>query len=40
MELVIVKISTPLLEKNMEKYEGWQAYASMTPMIYPWRKAK
>ena len=40
MELVLVKISTPLLEKNMEKYEGWQAYASITPMIYPWRKPK
>ena len=38
MSLVLIKISTPLLEKHMEKYEGWSAYTSRVPMIFPWGK--
>jgi steroid 5-alpha reductase family enzyme len=38
MSTVFIKISTPLLEKNMEKYEGWQDYKEKTPMIFPWGK--
>lgn len=35
MSIVLIKISTPLLEKNMEKYEGWNEYAKRVPMIFP-----
>lgn len=35
MSIVLIKISTPLLEKNMEKYAGWDAYAKRVPMIFP-----
>lgn len=38
MSTVLIKISTPLLEKNMEKYEGWDEYARRVPMIFPWGK--
>ena len=38
MSLVLIKISTPLLEKHMEKYEGWNTYKSRVPMIFPWGK--
>ena len=38
MSLVLIKISTPLLEKHMEKYDGWSAYKSRVPMIFPWGK--
>lgn len=35
MSVVLIKISTPLLEKNMEKYEGWNEYTQRVPMIFP-----
>ena len=35
MSTVLIKISTPLLEKNMEKYAGWDEYAKRVPMIFP-----
>ncbi len=38
MSAVLIKISTPLLEKHMAKYEGWEAYTKQTPMIFPWGK--
>lgn len=38
MSTVLIKISTPLLEKNMEKYAGWAEYAQRVPMIFPWGK--
>ncbi|HKL47937.1 MAG TPA: DUF1295 domain-containing protein [Candidatus Izemoplasmatales bacterium] len=38
MSAVLVKISTPLLEENMMKYDGWDGYAKKTPMIFPWKK--
>ena len=38
MSAVLIKISTPLLEKNMEKYAGWEAYKQKVPMIFPWAK--
>ena len=40
MTAVLVKISTPLLEKNMEKYEGWNEYAKRVPMIFPFTTPK
>lgn len=40
MSAVLIKISTPLLEKNMEKYEGWTEYAQLVPMIFPFTKSK
>jgi steroid 5-alpha reductase family enzyme len=40
MSAVLIKISTPLLEKNMEKYAGWAEYAQRVPMIFPFTKAK
>ena len=36
MATVLIKISTPLLEKNMEKYDNWQAYKKRVPMLFPW----
>ena len=33
--IVLYFISTPLLEKSMKKYEGWDEYASITPMFIP-----
>lgn len=38
MSLVFIKLSTPLLEKNMAKYEGWEAYTQRVPMLFPWGK--
>jgi steroid 5-alpha reductase family enzyme len=38
MSTVFIKVSTPLLEKNMEKYEGWEAYKKRVPMLFPWTK--
>lgn len=38
MSTVLIKISTPLLEKNMEKYDGWEEYKNRVPMIFPWAK--
>lgn len=38
MSLVFIKISTPLLEKNMEKYDGWEVYTKNTPELFPWSK--
>ncbi|MCF7926240.1 MAG: DUF1295 domain-containing protein [Candidatus Izimaplasma sp.] len=38
MSLVIIKVSTPLLEKHMAKYDGWETYTKRTPMIFPWGK--
>jgi len=38
MSTVLIKISTPLLEKNMEKYYGWVEYTKQVPMIFPWGK--
>jgi steroid 5-alpha reductase family enzyme len=40
MSAVLIKISTPLLEKNMEKYAGWAEYAQRVPMIFPFNKPK
>ncbi len=38
MSTVLIKISTPLLEKNMAKYHGWEAYTRKVPMIFPFFK--
>lgn len=38
MSVVLLKISTPLLEKHMAKYDGWKAYTQKTPMVFPWGK--
>lgn len=38
MSMVLIKISTPLLEKNMMKYDGWDDYSKNTPMIFPFTK--
>ena len=38
MTTVLMKVSTPLLEKNMEKYSGWEKYTKKVPMIFPWAK--
>lgn len=38
MTTVLIKISTPLLEKNMVKYNGWTNYIKKVPMIFPWTK--
>ena len=38
MSTVLIKVSTPLLEKHMEKYDGWDQYKKETPMIFPWGK--
>ncbi len=39
MSLVLIKISTPLLEKNMEKYADWNDYIKRVPKIFPFTKA-
>lgn len=36
MATVLIKISTPLLEKHMSKYDGWDDYIKKVPMIFPW----
>lgn len=38
MSAVLIKISTPLLEKHMAKYPGWEAYTKRVPMIFPFSK--
>ncbi len=38
MSGVLLKISTPLLEDNMKKYDGWEDYTKRVPMIFPWAK--
>lgn len=38
MSTVLMRVSTPLLEKNMEKYEAWDEYTKKVPMIFPWSK--
>lgn len=38
MSTVLIKVSTPLLEKNMEKYDAWDEYTNRVPMIFPWAK--
>lgn len=38
MTNVLMKVSTPLLEKNMQKYPGWEAYTKKVPMLFPWAK--
>ena len=38
MTTVLIKVSTPLLEKNMEKYASWEEYTKRVPMILPWGK--
>ncbi len=38
MSAVLIKVSTPLLEKHMAKYDGWEAYTQRVPMIFPWGK--
>jgi steroid 5-alpha reductase family enzyme len=38
MSLVLVKVSTPLLERHMKKYEGWDDYVATTPMLVPFTK--
>lgn len=38
MTTVLIKLSTPLLEKNMEKYEAWEEYTKKVPMIFPFGK--
>lgn len=38
MSTVFIKLSTPLLEKNMAKYDGWEAYVKKVPMLFPWAR--
>lgn len=38
MSNVLIKVSTPLLEKNMKKYDGWEEYTKRVPMLFPWAK--
>ncbi len=38
MTFVLLKVSTPLLEANMKKYEGWEDYTKRVPIIFPWAK--
>ena len=38
MTTVLMKVSTPLLEKNMEKYDEWEDYTQRVPMLFPWSK--
>ncbi len=38
MSTVLIKISTPMLEKHMQKYDGWDDYKASTPMIFPFTK--
>ncbi len=38
MSVVLIKISTPLLEKNMEKYDAWEDYCKRVPMLFPWAR--
>lgn len=38
MSVVLIKISTPLLEKHMSTYQGWDDYAKKVPVIFPFLK--
>ncbi len=38
MSTVLLRVSTPLLEKNMKKYDGWDDYTKRVPMVFPWGK--
>ena len=38
MAVILIRTSTPLLEKNMAKYDGWETYVKKTPMIFPFIK--
>lgn len=38
MTTVLIKVSTPLLEKHMAKYPGWADYTKRVPMIFPFIK--
>ncbi len=38
MSLVLIKISTPLLEKHMARYQGFEDYKKRVPMIFPFSK--
>ncbi|MBM7454140.1 steroid 5-alpha reductase family enzyme [Acholeplasma morum] len=38
MSLVLIKISTPLLEKHMARYQGFEDYKKRVPMIFPLSK--
>ncbi|MGS0973137.1 MAG: DUF1295 domain-containing protein [Candidatus Izemoplasmataceae bacterium] len=38
MSAVLIKVSTPLLEKHMSKYDGWNEYKNKVPMIFPFGK--
>lgn len=40
MSWVLLRVSTPLLEENMKKYDGWEEYTKRVPKIFPWAKAK
>jgi steroid 5-alpha reductase family enzyme len=40
MSTVLIKISTPMLEKHMAKYDGWEDYTKKVPMIFPWGKTE
>lgn len=40
MATVLIRVSTPLLEDHMEKYDGWDQYKKETPMIFPWGKTE
>ena len=35
MSMVLINVSTPLLEKHMAKYAGWTEYTKRVPMIFP-----
>ena len=38
MILVLLKISTPLLEKSMANFSGYREYKQRTPKIFPFTK--
>lgn len=38
--MVLYFISTPLLEEKMKTYDGWDEYASKTPMFIPFKRIK
>ncbi len=36
MTLILYFISTPMLERRMQKKPGWEEYAARTRMFIPW----
>lgn len=40
MSIVLIKVSTPMLEKHMSKYDGWDEYTKNVPMIFPWGRTR